>query len=556
MESAKTRRGRGSLVWWGLACVVVALVIVVGVAVPDATQTQASRDHARLDSELAHARQLGIPGSMLQPIVQQERHLASQEGWFGYSYGTSASGYSALYTQLLALERTAPDTLRQKATGELDAFSAALTAAKIQGFTEVDAYQLRLAQLTQALQVARLPGDFVRVQQAAYVQTQALDAMWPAYQDLQRFRTALQAVGKAGIDTSVAQAAYADDLQVFRAGASADRFAHLQQVIDGQTVELMADEVQAMPYVGSSIVANFGAQIDLLASFGEQTGDVRQEYNADLATLGHATSLADYLTLARTVDGQLSALALPMARGRARHDLQVLQNLVNRVEAQNVLIAYEYADPNVGDGDAQQWFDAATGFYDEVWAYNVDDQESLSLTANLRALLDNLNDPTPPWQPHQTDLELLQYYGFLKGQVTIVSLREQTARAYENGKMIWWSYVTTGREERPTPPGLHYTLDKATHIEFIPTEPIGSPIRGNQTPINFGVNYNSEPFEQFKGFFLHDAWWRVCFGPGCNLPHWDPAAFNGGSHGCINFPLTNMAWYYNWVDSGTPVVVY
>ena len=42
------------------------------------------------------------------------------------------------------------------------------------------------------------------------------------------------------------------------------------------------------------------------------------------------------------------------------------------------------------------------------------------------------------------------------------------------------------------------------------------------------------------GFLMHDAWWRD--NPGgtgegylTNLPHYDPIAFNSGSHGCINF---------------------
>jgi hypothetical protein len=122
--------------------------------------------------------------------------------------------------------------------------------------------------------------------------------------------------------------------------------------------------------------------------------------------------------------------------------------------------------------------------------------------------------------------------------------------------MVWWTYVTTGRFERASPPGVQYTQYKQAPIEFLPTEPVGSPIRGFPTHINYGVNYNSPLWYQFSGFFLHDAWWRIGFGPGSNLPHWDPAAFNGGSHGCVNLPLQNMAWYYSWVQSGTPVVLY
>ncbi len=58
------------------------------------------------------------------------------------------------------------------------------------------------------------------------------------------------------------------------------------------------------------------------------------------------------------------------------------------------------------------------------------------------------------------------------------------------------------------------------------------------------------------GFFLHDAWWRYKFGPGSNLPHWDPLAFSGGSHGCVNFPEDNMAYVYYHVADGEPIILY
>ena len=50
------------------------------------------------------------------------------------------------------------------------------------------------------------------------------------------------------------------------------------------------------------------------------------------------------------------------------------------------------------------------------------------MLTNLRALVDNLNDPTPPWETHAADLNLMQQYGVISGRVVIVSLREQTAR--------------------------------------------------------------------------------------------------------------------------------
>jgi lipoprotein-anchoring transpeptidase ErfK/SrfK len=47
------------------------------------------------------------------------------------------------------------------------------------------------------------------------------------------------------------------------------------------------------------------------------------------------------------------------------------------------------------------------------------------------------------------------------------------------------------------------------------------------------------------------------YGPGTNLPHYssDPGE-PVGSHGCVNIPLADMIWLWDWTDVGTTVVVY
>ena len=77
-----------------------------------------------------------------------------------------------------------------------------------------------------------------------------------------------------------------------------------------------------------------------------------------------------------------------------------------------------------------------------------------------------------------------------------------------------------------------------------------SPFWYAPTPITYGIAYAP------NGFFIHDAWWRSEFGPDTNLPHWDPAAFNGGSHGCINLPTDQMQWVWSWTPDGAPIIVY
>jgi lipoprotein-anchoring transpeptidase ErfK/SrfK len=552
------RHGRRPRTWLTLASMLMGTLILFSACGSDPNQATAQHNKTQLDAEMARARQMGVPASYLDPIATQEARAAAGAGGWGYSYQGAAATYAMLYSQLLTAEQQSSSQIKDKAQKSLDVFSAILTQRKAQGFSETATYQARLTQAYLDLGNAKTAADYGKVAIFASTQTEALTAMWPAYTKLQEFEATLAALQKVGIDTDWSQAVYTQDVQVFQNAASPDRYTQLEKVIDGQINQLVADRVEALPYVGQAMLQAFQARIDALHLFGEGTSAFQQQHDGDVRQLGQAQTLADYMTLAQTIDGQAEQMALPFARGQARHDLQVLQGLVTATSERNPLLDYEYADPARGIGNVTAQFDAAGDSgsyvagcgYDLVCKYNSADSAIQAQMVNLRAMLDNLNDQTPAWEAHQTDLELMSHYGILGEHVTVVSLREQTARLYENGKLVYWSYITTGRYERPSPPGLHYAEWKAANIEFQPTEPIGSPIRGYPTPIHYAVYYYD------YGFFLHDAWWRIGFGPGSNLPHWDPAAFDGGSHGCVNFPLQNMAWYYNWVQVGSPVLIY
>ncbi len=544
------RRTRWIAGWWGALCAVMLLGVVLSGCGADAYQGQARANHAKLDTEMQRARQSGVPANLLDPIAAQEAKVAAGQGGWGYSYQNAASNYLLLYNQVLAAEQQSGDMLKEQAVKNVTRFSNVLNDRKQQGFAAADDYQVRLTEAFQLLNAAKTPSDYAQIAALAQQQADALDALWPAYLKLQDFKAALDALQKAGIDTDWSQAAYTQDLTAFRTAASADRYARLGQVIDGQINQLVADRIEVVPYIGDAMLAQFQGQITILAGWGENVSAFQAEYDSVKQQLSQAKTLADYLSLSQVLNQQTRAMALPFARGHAKEELRRLKVAIQADEAVNPLIVYEYADPARGVGDVEQQVSDAAWAWDAVSAYDQAYENTHDMLINLYAMNANLSDPTPAQQPHQSDLSLLASYHVLTGQATVVSLREQTARMYDNGKLVYWSYVTTGRYERPSPPGLHYAYWKQTHILFEPTEPVGSPIRGFPTPINYGVYYAD------YGFFLHDAWWRVGFGPGSNLPHWDPAAFNGGSHGCINFPLQNMAWYYNWVDPGSPVIVY
>jgi hypothetical protein len=149
--------------------------------------------------------------------------------------------------------------------------------------------------------------------------------------------------------------------------------------------------------------------------------------------------------------------------------------------------------------------------------------------------------------------------------VVVVSLREQKARLYQNGKLVVGANgkpyafdVTTGSPDKPSPPGIHCALPPLKGPPggdvFKSPDPPGTPFYYLPTPVHFSFGYS------LYGYYLHDSWWRdgTEMGYLTNLPHYDPAAFNGGSHGCINFHYANgdMAKVYAFVSTGAPIIVY
>lgn len=547
------------MVHWALVTLVILSAALAGCGM-DANQDVARQNKARLETELSRAQNdLGIPASMLQPITTQQRKITDGEGGFGYNYADAAKNYQLLYTQLVSLEQTAAQQLQTQTDADIQAFTKALQQLRSQGFSEADAYQARLDQITQDFPNAKLPGEFARLDAVAQANTGALHALWPAYQKLQDYKAILRTLRGAGLNTALAQANYQQNLDVIRSAAAPERYQALTQIIDGQIIQLMADQVAATPYVGAALLDSFQARIDLLKSYGERTDTFQRQHDADARALTAATQLADYLKVGQAINKHIAGMTLPLIRGQARYDYAALVRLVDRASKIELTskfdstykypAAYEYMNAHLGVGDAKEMLDAAEAA-GTAEQYQAADDVAVNLMTNLRAMLDNLNDPTPSSQPHATDLQLMRTYGIMRGKVVVIPLREQTLRAYENGKLVYWTYVTTGRLERPSWPGLHYVLYKERDTQFISPDPKGSPFWYPPTPINYAVAYAP------NGFYIHDAWWRTQFGPDTNLPHWDPAAFNGGSHGCINVAENAMAWLFNWIPTGIPVIVY
>ena len=324
-----------------------------------------------------------------------------------------------------------------------------------------------------------------------------------------------------------------------------------------------------------------------------------QQVSQDASALTAAKTPADDAALIKTVRQQEQGLAFPLVKVEAFYDTNITlaaliaqgQSTTTNVTYAGVLYktpnAYEYADDNlrydkkdtVGIEDAQIRLDqsAYREGYDssaeKMADYQAVENEAQMLIHNLSAMITNLaqmpkdNNARKAWSmaTHQTDLDLINYYGLQSSKVIVVSLREQKARLYENGKLVvgadgkpYAFDVTTGSPDKPSPPGIHCALAPLKGPPggdvFKSADPPGSPFYYAPTPVHFSFGYS------LYGYYLHDGWWRdhTEMGYLTNLPHYDPAAFNGGSHGCINFHYSNgdMGKVFAFSSVGIPIIDY
>jgi hypothetical protein len=324
-----------------------------------------------------------------------------------------------------------------------------------------------------------------------------------------------------------------------------------------------------------------------------------QQAAQDAKTLAAAQTTNDLSALVRSVQQQEQGLAFPLLKVRAFYDTNIaLQALIAQGQSTTTNVtylgtlyktpnAYEYADDDlrydkkdtVGVKDAQVRLDQTAYREGQVSAdettadYQAVEDEAQMFIHNLSAMITNLaqmpknNAARQAWsmKPHQTDLDLLTYYGLQNTRVIVVSLREQKARLYQDGKLYvgaggqpYAFDVTTGSPDKPTVPGVHCALPPLKGPPggdiFKSSEPPGSPFYYKPTPVHYSFGYS------LYGYFMHDGWWRdgTEMGYLTNLPHYDPEAFNGGSHGCINFHYANgdMAKVYAFSSAGIPIIVY
>jgi|SRR3989344_1270426 len=120
-----------------------------------------------------------------------------------------------------------------------------------------------------------------------------------------------------------------------------------------------------------------------------------------------------------------------------------------------------------------------------------------------------------------------------------VDTGSQTLRAWEGGKIVHQTKVSTGMKLTPTVKGSF-----KIYVKYPVRDMKGPSPYKNIYPKGFYHLKNVPHIMYFyQGYGIHGAYWHNNFGR--------PA-----SHGCVNVPLADAEWLFNFANVGTQVVVF
>jgi len=533
-------------------------------------QQQESSNKLELDNAITHAQSIGVPASMLQPIIRQENQLAQTNAPIGLFsdqpvneyYSNIAQRYATLTVEVNGLVSQTTQQFDFKASQDLQTLENALAQRQAQNFGEAKTFANQLTRYQSQLAKAQLPKEYMQISADARSSTQALHLMGPAYAALISLQKVTQQLQASHLDVTALNQEQKEDLQIFSQATAPADYSQLIDQVNAQLQETTVFSTQSIPYVGRAKLQEFSTQIELLKKYGQNAAPFQQRLAIDQASLAQAKSINDFLKVSAQIDSDTNSIQLPLAQGQATYLLKQFYQEVSSwgnshqyhdaYDGGAYNLDYEYDTQGIGS-DADAAVQSAQTIDDYQSAIDLINNDFL----HLRAMEADYNDKTPWNQPHATDISLMKHYnvfGPTSGQVLVVSLVEQTLRYYNNGKLVRSFLIVSGQYMRPSVPGFWSIILRQHPTEFKSTEPPGSAFWYPPTPIQYAMEYHA------GGYFFHDSWWRADYGPGMNFPHSDSSgttAFNdNGSHGCINMNPNDVAWLYPQIAWGTPVILY
>ncbi len=309
---------------------------------------------------------------------------------------------------------------------------------------------------------------------------------------------------------------------------------------------------------GDMQLHTFQQWIALMQKYNGNTSTYDQQYSSDQLELQQAKTNASYKTALLQLHSHVTAIQIPAMKAESLSLQQQFQQEVSSWGQKHKYhdtynnttyqLGFEYGSTGIGD-----WVQGEISSAQTIADYQQTIEDLNMYLTNFQALTTNASDKTAYNKIHNTDIQLMQHYGMMNSKVIVISLEEQAMRVYQNGTLVNAFLVTTGRPDKPSPPGTWWVEGKKSPTVFKATVPKTSPYWYPDTPINYAMQYHS------NGYFIHDSWWRADYGFGTQFPHQDSSGdvfSSQGSHGCINMQKNSAAWVYNYVEIFTHIVIY
>lgn len=110
-----------------------------------------------------------------------------------------------------------------------------------------------------------------------------------------------------------------------------------------------------------------------------------------------------------------------------------------------------------------------------------------------------------------------------------IDLSEQHLFAWSGKNQTFSAIISTGKLNTPTLPGI-FTIQRKYPRDRM---------RGD----NYDISNVPNVLYFNRGYALHGAYWHNNFGTPM-------------SHGCVNLPIGNAQWLFDWAKIGTPVIIH
>lgn len=564
------RKISGMRIACGAAVLLLLFLLITDIASSSGTnqaQQQAQQAKEQLDYQIWRIQGTGVPASFLAPLFKQEQRVDSAPGVLTTLrnplveeyYQHQTQQYRALLAQVPGIVTSATSQLQTQAQGDMQNLQTALARIGTLGTGNMQMFATHLSQEQLSFSTAHQPSDYVAISTDARASIAGLNEMASAFQLLTDLSSAINNMKMAHLNVSSIQTAYKNDLQQFTSATQISDFQQLSEQITSQDQQLVEISIQSFPYLSIARLNEFQTQIEQLQTYGGNSKTYQARLGADQISAAGARTTSDKLAFFQSIDADVAAIHAPLVRSQAHYQLRQFHNEVatwgkahlyyDRYDGKNYMLDNGYMSAGLGQQlDADLAGAQTTADYENV----VDEINNAFF--NLHMFESDYKDQTAYNRVHASDLQMISHYALQKRQVLMVSLAEQTMRVYQNGKLVQSFIVTTGRQELPSIPGVWSVLARRSPVIFQSGEPRNSPYWFPDTPIQYALLYH------LGGYFIHDAPWRLAFGPGTQFPHADPigtSAYNfDGSHGCINLKESDAAWVYTHTGWNTAIVIY